>query len=306
MGMQYVIAGVEDGTSNLTVFIDGALHPPIHSTHPNWEQIVEKVMAGDESVVDLFDVSVTVAKRFERLSDRISVANGRVYLDGDEMNNSLTEQILRFLQQGVDDWIPLVNFYEHVMGNPEEHSREQLYRWLNTHDFTIDPGGYIVGYKGVQKRNDEWYSIHSGKAIVNGEVHSGHIPNPIGAIVEMPRSEVEFNPSEGCSTGLHVGTWDYASDFSRGAVYASDFSRGAVLEVHVNPRDVVSVPTDSGDQKMRVCRYEVIGVVEQAYAEPLLEWNENEYDPDGFCSWGEYCPDCGEEEDVCECDEEWQ
>jgi hypothetical protein len=56
----------------------------------------------------------------------------------------------------------------------------------------------------------------------------------------------------GCSVGLHVGTYDYASNFTLN-----------VLEVHVNPRDVVSVPTDSNWAKVRCCRYVVIKEVER-------------------------------------------
>lgn len=45
--------------------------------------------------------------------------------------------------------------------------------------------------------------------------------------------------------------------------YAQDYVRvdGVLLTVLVDPPDVVSVPTDSGAQKMRVCRYEVHGMV---------------------------------------------
>ena len=63
----------------------------------------------------------------------------------------------------------------------------------------------------------------------------------------MPRGEVQHDPESGCSTGLHVGTY----------AYAQGYARAALLTVHVNPRDVVSVPTDCDAEKMRVCRYVV-------------------------------------------------
>jgi hypothetical protein len=43
-----------------------------------------------------------------------------------------------------------------------------------------------------------------------------------------------------------------------------------VLEVHVNPRDVVSIPDDHQDAKMRVCRYVVIGEVTAEHTKPLV------------------------------------
>ena len=78
----------------------------------------------------------------------------------------------------------------------------------------------------------------------------------------MPRSEVAYDPGEACSVGLHVGNYKFARD------YAS----AALLEVHVNPRDVVSVPTDAGGHKIRVCRYKVVDLVEEKYEEPLAGW----------------------------------
>ena len=276
MSLQFTIVGTEDG-SNITVFIPGQAPLVAHSSHPNYEKIVEGVMAQDESVAELFDVAQTAATKFERLTERVTVASGRLYLDGVEVDNALATQVLRFLDEGVEDWKPLVNFFENVQQNPQEYSREQLYNWLNTENFTITPNGLIVGYKGVKPGPDEdtWLSINSGRAIVDGEVHNGNIPNRKGSVVEMPRNEVTFDPENGCSQGLHVGTYGYANGFGQ----------GGLLEVHVNPRDVVSVPNDSHSQKMRVCRYLVVDTIEKPYEAPVSDdyWDEDE----DFDEWGD-------------------
>ncbi len=274
--MQYTIVGTEDG-ANITVFIPGQAPLVAHSSHPNYDKIVEGVMASDETVGELFDVSVSVAEKFDRLSERVTVANGRLYFDGDEVDNSLTKQVVRFLNEGIEDYRPLVSFFDNVQQNDNQHSREQLYDWLDTRDFTISPEGMIVGYKGVSALEDNVFeSISSGRAIVNGEVQNGRIKQKVGDVVEMPRAAVQFDPSEGCSTGLHVGTWDYASGFGR----------GAVLTVHVNPRDVVSVPTDCDHQKMRVCRYTVVATTDVPYSTPVWDdYEDDDYDDADF--WGE-------------------
>lgn len=254
---------VRDGEqANIVVFIEGTGMLTADSNHPNFKDIVSQVLDDDEDgLVDLFDPTNKVVEKFRTLSERVSVANGRVYFDGDEVHNVLTDQILRFVKDGVEDWKPLVKFYENVQANPNEHSRESLYRWLlATNGFTIDSDGLIVGYKGVYTdENGGWVSVSSGTATVNGETKTGRIPNPVGAVVEMPRSQVNHDPSNGCSIGLHVGTWHYASNFGR-----------QTLEVRVNPRDVVSVPTDCSDQKMRTCRYSVVREVTQPYSEAIL------------------------------------
>lgn len=294
--IQYTLVSTEDG-ANISVFVPGENPQVAHSSHPNFDSILNGVFANDPSVIDLFDLALTAANRFDRLSDRVTTANGRLYLDGVEVNNALATQVVRFIKDGVEDWKPLVKFFENVQANPNEHSREQLFTWLNNRDFTINQDGLIVGYKGVCSDGKGGYqSSSSGKAIVNGEVKTGKIPNPLGAIIEMPRDEVQWDPSVGCHSGLHVGSYDYAKSFAP-----------ILMEVHVNPRDVVSVPTDSSWAKVRCCRYRVIKVISERYNTPYVisnyaddqndwSWGEDDEDDDS-----EYCDHCDEYGDDCSC-----
>jgi hypothetical protein len=273
--VQYTLIGNEDG-SNIVVFVAGSAPMVAHESHPNFERILDGALANDETVLDLFDIAATAAQKFERLSERITTANGRLYLDGEEVNNALTSQVLRFLDEGVEDWKPLVAFFENVQSNPNEHSKEQMFEWLDRRDFTITQDGLIVGYKGVKPDGNGGYlSIHAGQAIVDGETVKGNIPTNPGSVVEMPRSEVEWDPTVGCHRGLHVGTWDYASSFAQ----------GTVLEVHVNPRDVVSVPTDSDAAKVRCCRYTIVSEIAVPYSAPVIGGYDLDDDDDG---WGDY------------------
>lgn len=258
--MQYTLIGNEDGDQNIVVFIPGGSPMVAHSSHPYFDLIVQGARDGNPDVVNLFDLAQAADNKFrEALSERVSVKDGKVFIDGDEADSAITRQIVRFIEAGIDSWVPLVAFIENVLGNPNEHSREQLYTWLSNRDFAITEDGMLLGYKGVKPDgNGGFESIHSGRAIVNGVEVTGNIPNQIGDVIEMPRSEVQFDPSVGCHTGLHVGTFEYAESFAQ----------GALLLVEVNPRDVVSVPTDCDAQKMRTCRYQVVALAPQA-ARPL-------------------------------------
>lgn len=258
--MRYTV--VKEGDQQNVVFFSpetGLLNTD--SNNPNFDEIVSRLANGEtEGVADLFDPSHVVSAKFEALSERVSVAGGRVYFDGDPLDGVLADQILRFVKAGVDDWQPLVNFYENLAANPSEHSRENLYRWLRSEDFSIDQDGMIVGYRYVQTDKDGNYvSCATGSAMVDGVPHTGHIPNPIGAVVTMPRSAVNHDPNQGCSYGLHVGTWGYSGNNSQ-----------TVLEVRVNPRDVVSVPTEANGGKMRVCRFEVKGLTKSKNTSPVV------------------------------------
>ena len=304
--MKYTIVADEDGNKVITVF-ETTLHVA-DQTHPRFNAILEGVLAGDPSVVDLFDLSVTVVKKFEKLTERVSVSNGNVFFDGDMIDSSIADQIMRFIDAEVDDWMPLVNFLEKVETNPNEHSRTMLYDWLKAKEFTITDEGDMVGYKGVSTLHynenltttdveGKYHSTTRGNAIVNGVVVNGYIPNDVGFVVEMPRSDVAHDPGHACSTGLHVATYPYATSFG-----------DTILKVYVNPRDVVSVPTDGGGEKVRVCRYYVAEVVDRVVTEPV---EYASYEPEFDSSYtddeedDDYCSDCGEHYEYCECECEY-
>jgi len=273
-----------EGTQFASLFVQGG-EPPLHtipSDHPNFGAIKDAILDAVEDgtpisddVLDLIEMATVIQAKFDTLSSQFSVRGGQVYFDNEPVKSALTEHILRFYEQGIENWKPLVAFGEKLFANPNEHSREQAYEWLQAllnvdGGFTLADDGDLVGYKGVQDDGNGGYeSINSGSAIVNGQPVRGRVPNALGNVIEMPRSEVAHDPATGCSTGLHVGTFDYASGWGR---------NGVVLEVRVNPRDIVSVPSDCGAQKLRCCRYKVVGVVERAYTEPVLDEDDFEWD----------------------------
>lgn len=250
----YTHVRTEDGRESLTVFTPSGAPIVATGDHPSFAELLAGAQsdAPVDDLRDLADLSNAVAQHFDTLSERVSVAHGRVFFDGDEVDSTITAQIIRCLDDpNVGDWKPLVLFMENVAANPNPHSREQLFDWLRDRDFTITTNGCFIAYKGVTSTGegeDEVYvSCSSGSGIVNGERHDGQLPNFVGATVEMPRSDVQHDPARGCHTGLHVGTHEYAEGYNR----------AALLTVLVNPRDVVSVPTDCNAEKMRVCRYVV-------------------------------------------------
>lgn len=240
--------------SFITVFNPGATEPlQVRKDHANFKQIRDICMdqqdrgVDEEIDPDLFSVARQVEIAFKALSDRIVVRHGRVYYDEDEIHSSLTEHIVRGIEEETDDWMPWVKFLERVYLNPNEHSREQAYDWLAVKPFTITEDGMLVGYKGVDKDDKHGFvSCSSGHGFSDGVEYNGVLPNHIGAIVTMPRSEVNHDPHQGCSVGLHVGTQSFAKHYG-----------DAMIEVLVDPRDIVSVPTYDSAEKVRVCRYTV-------------------------------------------------
>lgn len=264
-----------DGVRFATLYQRGAIHLVSDETHNNLDAIVEAADRGD-NIADLVDVGKYIQRKFDDVVlGRVAIRADSVYFDDDPMDGAVAKAILRFLEED-RDVMPLVKFMENVMANPQEHSREQFYRWIETHDFPIDDDGCIVAYKGVTA---DLKSIHSGGAFVDGEWVKGQIPNSLGSVITMGRSDVAHDPNTACHTGLHAGTWNYASSFGK-----------VVLHVKINPRDVVSVPHDHTSAKVRVCRYEVVGITEKEHTSAYYDVvDDGEEFIDGEY-WDEYQP----------------
>lgn len=258
-----------DGVATVTAF-DPSREQPILSAneyHPHFSTIVDLLQKGDTAAFGLFDVVNGVGYRLRQITERISYDGTDIRWDGDPVHTVLADQLKRALDAGESNYEALARFWEKLESNPNDHSKKQAYRWLSTHDFKITPDGDVVGYKGVvgsdKGEESAFWSISSSNVpdapsgYVNGVPVKplSTIKQGIGDVVTMPRSEVKHDPNVHCHRGLHVGDWSYARSFAR----------GAVLEVHVNPRDIVSVPNDAGYRKVRVCKYKVVRVVTEEY-----------------------------------------
>lgn len=250
MTIYYRINSGEDGAV-LSVF--GEVNESITSDAKSFEEAVLYLTttAPEDLDVDrvrnLMSPKTAVQAYIRRVSDRVSFKGNTLLFDGDEVNNSLAETIIRLTQEDESgDPTKLVKFLENLMNNPSEHSREQLYDWIAPRNITITNDGHFLAYKGL---NEDFTSINQGQGIVNSvEYDYASLDNSPGNVVEFPRSLVVANSGIGCAVGLHAGTYEYASEFAQ----------GKLVLVKINPRDVVSVPTDCDAQKLRVCRYEVL------------------------------------------------
>lgn len=272
-GNRSIHATLLDGNSSVPV--------SIADDHPNWKKALDLVnsLQAKEITTDIFadefhevvSIEKALTEKFTRLGSlldgRMSISTNGVTVDYEPIDSVLESHILRMLEadgtpKDVSNWSAFSKFIENLYANQSDFVRKQLFGWMayeNLHGtgLTLTEDGCFIGYKGCAGSPEDAHSINRGTAIVNGITHHGSIPNPIGAVVEMPRSSVEADPAVGCAPGLHVGTFDYAERWSR----------GVLLTVKVNPRDVVSVPTECKAQKIRTCRYEVLESVEQAYDE---------------------------------------
>jgi len=146
--------------------------------------------------------------------------------------------------------IGMQRFMERVaaVAGRRSHSVQDLMRFMQKGDLPVAEDGCIVIYKILKKCNLPKYP-----AFTYVDVHSGNVPQRVGAYVHMDESLVDMNRNNECSNGLHVAR--------RG--YLGSFNGDVVTICKVRPEDVIAVPSYDAN-KMRVCGYQIISELSQA------------------------------------------
>lgn len=242
---------------NLTVIVKNKAHQVLPD-HVNYKMIMDALpTATEEDLLNLLDVDKAVELYS---SGNVKVEGNKVLYQGDEVHGSISKRILEFMKNGLP-FEPLVKFLENVMQNPSMQSQRELYDFLQHENLPITEDGYFLAYKAVRSDFKDKYR--------------GVFDNSVGNVCEMQRAKVDDDRARGCSDGLHAGALSYV------AAYGSVEEGDNIVIVKINPADVVSVPTDCNCQKLRTCRYEVVGLYEGELERPLYQTTEdsyNEYD----------------------------
>lgn len=229
---------------NITVNFDGQTHI-VSRADALADRLIKAVK---EQKLDEIPNLVSAAKRIETFSNgAFVVKDGRILVNGVEAPMILGNKIVKFSNDGLP-YQPLVKFAERLQQNPSFRAVQELFTFLEKNDHPITENGCFIAYKRVR---DSFKDIHSNT-----------MDNSPGNLVEMPRNQVNEDSTQTCSYGLHVANWDYAHNHFA----SSDSATDVMLEVEVDPADVVAIPTDYNNAKMRVCKYKVLGVVDREHS----------------------------------------
>lgn len=265
----YTIASISNGAS-LTVIIDGEYFT-ISRENPNFETARQALSDKD---VETLIAAIKPIKRVEAMISKygqVRVENDCVYYGDEVVHGVLVDRILEFARKGFD-FDPLAMFLDNLMQNPSKTAVDELYLFLESSEtpMPITEDGHFLAYKKVR---------HDFK-----DIYSGTVDYSIGAKPSMPRNSVNDNRNQTCSSGLHFCSLSYLRSFgSYSAVssYGSYPSAGdVVIIVKINPRDVVSIPSDYSNAKGRACLMEVIGLHKQDQYTPA--WT------DGYAETSDY------------------
>ena len=239
---------------NLTLILNNRAYQVLPD-HLNYRMILDVLpTASQDELLELVDIQKAVATFSDGL---VEIKNGQVTYEGEVVHGSISKRILEFMSKGLP-FQPLVNFLNNLMDNPSMQSQKELYDFLEHEHLPITEDGHFLAYKAVRSDYMDKYA--------------GKFDNRVGKVCEMTRSRVDDDRGRGCSNGLHAGALNYV------ASYGSVDSGDRIVIVKINPRDVVSVPSDCNCEKLRTCRYEVVGEYQGELEKPLYSANFSEDD----------------------------
>ena len=244
----------------------------IDNSHPNFELVEQaiKEKASEDRILELINTGkaiVNFANKTEITRGNVEIKDGEVLYMGEPVHGALVTRIISLMNNGFDI-TPFTNFMENLYENPSYRAVTELYGFLEACNLPITEDGYFLAYKKIKYNYTDCYT--------------GKIDNSIGVTVSMPRFKVNEDKNQTCSAGLHVASYSYMSS------YHGD----RIVICKVNPKNVVAVPTDYNNAKMRVCEYQVINEVDikdeqipenvisnnEAYSDDYDEYPDDTYD----------------------------
>ena len=243
---------IKDGKGHWHVTVEN--RPVIFDpTHPEYISLVECVKTGDaEEFIRLLETGHTIENWSE---GDFRCLGGFLFYDDEPVRKVITGRIVQMLKEGWDHK-PMLKFIENLYENVSHRAVNEFYDWIQHKGLAITPDGCILGYKGVTVYSGPEQDDLDGNTLKEGDLVDRYTGvshrNNVGDAPAMKRRKVDDNCNNGCGSGLHAGTFEYASGWAG--------SDGKVVLVKIDPRDVVSIPTDCDFQKLRCRTYEVVDV----------------------------------------------
>lgn len=251
-------------SDSITLFPAGKAPVILNSTHMNFLRVQEAIREGRyDDAVELASVPNFLRKIS---AGAVTMLDDEITYNGQPLTGYLASRIVAFANEGlpVEHYL---KFLDNLMANDSRTSREELYQFLEAANLPVTEDGCFLAYKAV--RSDF------------RDIHSGRFDNSPGVTHTMPRREVDDNRNQTCSYGFHAAAFEYAKGFMR--------CDGKMVAVKINPADVVSIPADYNNQKLRCCKYTVVFEIPGAAdiftgkpfyslsSEPVFDPEENSY-----------------------------
>jgi len=230
---------------NITIMFNEGNPTIINRTDPAFNKLLTAIrLKNFDLIANMVDRPTQI---HEHTQGKFTVVDGVVVIDNEELPVELSDKLLEFVDKKLETRA-LENYWNNLKRNPSESSKTDLFRFMRANKMPITESGCFVAYKKV---DSDYLDFYTHKIL-----------NAPGKVIKFERKKVDANREQTCSYGLHVAAYKYANEHYHAG-------QGVLLEVEVNPKDVVAVPPDYQEQKMRVCRYRVLGVATQEITDVL-------------------------------------
>jgi hypothetical protein len=236
---------------------DGVSAPlVVTESTPGAKEIMQIIDSGsfEELTIDDLRKKTSIAEKLSFEKDDVrfefdeKAKDLKLFVDGKEsnipMSASFKKRIVETLKAveamgGKFKMSMFCAFVKKLSKNPSFKVVKSLYDFLSVNNVPLTENGNFRAYKKV----DFDYM----------DLHSHTIRNAIGDEPSMNRNEVEDDPNKCCSAGLHACSKSYLEHYG-----SNDSAVNRIVIVEIDPVDVVSIPTDYNNAKMRVCKYKVV------------------------------------------------
>jgi hypothetical protein len=211
----------------------------VGNDHPNFSKVKTALKAKQHDLIEgLADIRQSV-RNFISSDSKFELKNDLITLDGVSFSSAVTDKVLSMIDAG-HNADPLYAFLRKVRNNPSKTAQDELLLFCVANGFMIHEDGDILAYKSVRADYTD--------------IHSGRVRNAVGDKPTMARGGVDDNRERTCSSGFHFAAHQYATTW-----HGRQDARLMIMKI--DPANVVSIPSDYGNQKARCCTYEVIAEI---------------------------------------------
>lgn len=229
-------AFVKDSTTNIVV--------DKNEDEYLYNMIVKYSQDPDMTSDDIFDKIVSIIDdgnltyEFNKtaiLPSGFKLENDKLYYNSIVLSGNFVE---RFLLSNKENMYRIEKFINKLAEVDSRMVFEMICGFLEANpDIMFDDDGDLLLWKYIDKNFQACHQNLDGTY----NMHEA------GVAIEMRRDDVERDGNITCSTGLHVCAKSYLPHYGNGS--------GIVCECKVDVRDIVSIPYDYNNAKIRCCKY---------------------------------------------------
>lgn len=203
------------------------------------QEILKNPNSENWQIYKIIDPRFTIKTHISEMFD-IDEA-GNCIIDNVKIPESIGTRIIKGIKLG-EPINHIIRLWNNIMDNPDPRARSDLYKYLIHNEHPITPDGCFIAYRKVKR------STEDPNKLVDSRTKS--FDNSPGKTVTMKREECDSDPNVTCSRGLHAASW----------VYIPGYPGDVVINIKVNPKDVVAIPVDYDERKLRCCEFKVLEI----------------------------------------------